>query len=82
MPENQAILLGEVKGELKGLAEATKNNTAELKIFNAYMHKTIGSLEEREKAEAKERRKIRLHSGGIAASVTGFIQLVLHLGTR
>ncbi len=82
MPENQAILLGRAIGSIESLTEATKSNTAQMLIFNAYMHKAQGIAEEREKQEARERRKIRIHSGGIAASVTGFIQLVLHLGTR
>ncbi len=77
MPENQAILLGEVKGELKGLTEATKSNTAELKIFNEYMHTSKAIAAEREKAEARKHKKtmgISVSGGGVLGFIMAFVE--------
>lgn len=41
--------IGKLTSAVESLDANTKTNTAEIKVFNAYMHKNIGATEEREK---------------------------------
>ncbi len=50
MPKDKTLfILGELKGEIRAQTEATKINTAEIKIFNEYMFKSQGASLERDK---------------------------------
>jgi exosome complex RNA-binding protein Rrp4 len=41
--------IGKLTGTMEGVIKSNDHNTAEIKQFNAYMHKSIGATEERDK---------------------------------
>ena len=72
-PNEIVLVVGELKGALKAVAEATKDNTEVLKTVTAYMHKTIGATEEREK---NYRRVKHTAFGSVVISVGVLIRAI------
>lgn len=77
MPKDNIIQfqVGELTGALKAVTKATEDNTKVLETVTAYMHKTMGANEERD----KHYRRIRHTAVGSAIIAVGtLIRTVFH----
>lgn len=70
--------IGRLSGSMEALTESTKNNTAEIKIFNQYMHTSKGAAEQKEKDDLRRHKKTFWSSLGSSTGIAGLIEGIFH----
>lgn len=68
--DNLTHELGKLTGVMEGVIKSNDQNTAEIKVFNAFMHKSTGAQEERDKHYK------RVKHGSIATAVVSVITAI------